>query len=155
MRNLSTYLKIGAIIAGILVMLWSFFIGLLGVGPDGPVPIHWRIAGIVMFVNGLLYCIPNHILIRNKRVAIAYLAVTAIPITMVVGLTIWELITNGINCFLSEGGVIQVSVYILLFCLAPASLIIRQRNEASKHCDYRRPEAVSTSSVTFESKIRH
>ena len=128
MKYLLNILKSGAIIAGILTIMWGFFIGVIGIGPDGRVPWDYRIWGIMMFIEGFLYCIPNNLLMHNSLIARAYLIVTIIPFVALLVLFI-----SDIQLLLSEISLFLIwACIVLILGFAPASLwVVMKAKETS------------------------
>jgi hypothetical protein len=52
-------------IPGIPCVLWGTFVGILGLGPDGFVPLDWRLTGLCFFVGGAGVCYPFSLVSRK------------------------------------------------------------------------------------------
>ena len=124
-RKLSTALKAPAIIVGVMAVLYGLFVGVLGIGPDGPgVPFNWRIIGIITFSVGALYLLPNRRLNSRRRLAFMYLTLTFLA-TISLCLTAAVIVMqSGMDSFVRDGGPFAFSVLIPLSLLAPLSLIL-------------------------------
>ena len=123
-QKLSTALKAPAIIVGVMAVLYGLFVGVLGIGPDGPgVPFNWRIIGIITFSVGVLYLLPNRKLNSRRRLAFIYLTLTFLA-TISLCLTAAVIVMqSGMDSFVRDGGPFAFSVLIPLSLLAPLSLI--------------------------------
>ena len=129
MRIITLCLTVGAIIAGLLAIMWGAIIGILGIGPDGDVSLGTRIIGLLMFGEGFLYLIPNHALIKIRHVAWAYLIATSLPAVITILMLIPNILINSYEIIL----LFHWGCIITLLCFPPASLWISMRYNASSN----------------------
>ena len=130
MRIITTCLSLGTIIAGIIAMLCGFYIGILGIGPDGDVSSSARAIGFLVFIEGILYCIPNHVLIMNRYVARSFLIATSLPVIFLTGM----LFLSGIQLFQYDRFLFFLwGCTFALLCFPPVSLWIFIRYAGSSN----------------------
>lgn len=79
MATFALWLKLGAIVFSGPLLLYGLFVGVIGIGPDGVVPWNLRMEGILWFITGLVYLIPNSLVVKDKWITIACIAATLIP----------------------------------------------------------------------------
>ena len=109
----------------VMAMLWGLFIGVLGLGPDGPgVPFHLRILGISVLVLGGLFFVPNKKLMKSPWSTFGYFGLTFLP-SVALGVAAYITISeSGMDTFVLGGGLETVSAFVPLSLLAPLSLIL-------------------------------
>jgi hypothetical protein len=105
-------------------ILYGLFIGVLGIGPDGPgVPFHWRMLGVSVLLLGGLYFVPNKKLMKSPCLTYGYLGLNLLP-TIALGIAAAITITgSGMDSFVRDGGPETISAFLPLSLLAPLSLI--------------------------------
>jgi hypothetical protein len=65
-RNMLSRIVMAAkFIPGIPCILWGTCIGILGIGPEGFVPLDWRLTGLCFFVGGAGVCYPFSLVSRK------------------------------------------------------------------------------------------
>ena len=124
MNFLSKTLKVLAQIVGVLCIVYGFFIGILGLGPDGPhssLLIH--LLGIYVLTLGISYFLPNRILAFSTTRKRIYYVTTASPTIIMLILATYTAATEGIDAFYIQDICIQVPAYFLLSSFAPLSLM--------------------------------
>jgi hypothetical protein len=131
MKITGILLKSAAAIAGAFMAFWGYFIGIIGLGPDGPVPDLVRSAGIAVFVAGLSYWIPNGLLIRSRMAMFVFLAICAGPYVMLITIVVGDLTRYGVGSALGLAGIARFVALSAVFSLAPASLMLRWKMKAS------------------------
>jgi hypothetical protein len=131
MKITGILLKIAAAIAGACMAFWGYFIGIIGLGPDGPVPDLVRAAGIAVFFAGVAYWIPNGLLIRSRVATFAFLAICAGPYVMLVAVVSGDLARYGVSSAIGLAGIARFLALSAVFSLAPVSLMFRWRMKAS------------------------
>jgi hypothetical protein len=133
MKIAAVLLKIAAAIAGACMVFWGYFIGIIGLGPDGPVPDLVRGAGIAVFVAGLSYWVPNGLLIRSRMAMLVFLAICTGPYVMLITVVIGDLTRYGVSSAIGFDGIARFIALSAAFSLAPASLLLRWKMKASNH----------------------
>jgi hypothetical protein len=131
MKIAGILLKIAAAIAGAFMAFWGYFIGIIGIGPDGPVPDVVRSGGIAVFVAGLSYWIPNGLLIRSRIAMFVFLAICAGPYVMLITVVMGDLTRHGVSSTLGLVGIARFVALSAVLSLAPASLALRWKMKAS------------------------
>ena len=130
MRITTICLSLGTIIAGILALWWGLYIGILGIGPDGDVSSSARAIGLFVFIEGILYCIPNHVLVKNRYVTRSFLIATSLPVIFLTGM----LFLSGIQLFQYDILLIfHWGCIFALLCFPPVSLWIFIRYAGSSN----------------------
>ena len=134
-ENLSRIVMVAKFLPGIPCILWGTFIGILGLGPDGPVvPLDWRLAGLCFFVGGAGVCYPFSVISRRGPanwliVGCATAPLFAWIIAMIKYPKSWAP-TNDI------GAIIPIAIMLLLPLLSLAELVLtgryRPQNQAEK-----------------------
>jgi hypothetical protein len=131
MKIVGRLVKLAATIAGAFMAFWGYFIGIIGLGPDGPVPDQVRAAGIAVFVAGLSYWIPDGLLIRSRMAMFVFLAICAVPYVMLITVVIGDLTRYGVGSAIGRAGIARLAALSAVFSLAPASLILRWNMKVS------------------------
>lgn len=120
----SILIKYMARLVGVLFIAYGVIVGILGIGPDGPMTsFYWRIIGIFILFQGILYLLSNSTLKRNIRTITWYLFATFLPAFLILIVVVYNLHSMGIESFVKSGGLISVSVLLPTSVLSPISLI--------------------------------
>jgi hypothetical protein len=120
----SIVLKLLAKIFGVILISYGCAVGLLGVGPDGPVvPIRWRFIGLFSLFQGLFYLISNTKLMKTNRTIISYLSITFSPAIMILFFIFYTVATRKMEAFIESNGLVTVVFLLPISMFAPLSLI--------------------------------
>jgi hypothetical protein len=122
--NIAGLLKVLAKIVGAGLILYGFFIGLLGIGPDGEVPGQLRIIGVMLLILGLFYFLPNERIYQSITLRYSYLLVTVTPSFILFISMLNTILKSGFDSFVFSGGLTTVIVTLPLSLIAPLSLIL-------------------------------
>ena len=151
-QKLSTVLKAFAIIAGALAILYGSFVGVLGLGPDGPgVPFNWRMIGLATLLVGALYLLPNSRLIGNPIIAAGYMTLTLLATASLCMTAVVIIMESGMKAFVRDGGPLAFSFLIPLSLLAPLSLLLSILGARQEKAVSRPEEPVSCSGTVGSS----
>ena len=124
LRFLSRTLKVLSVIIGIPFVAYGLLLGIAGIGITGDaVGFEVRLIGFFLFLQGILYFLPNAKIQKNPRSIIIYLIATISPAVLLLNLTLYEIITDGWVKFVEYGGFKSVGILVPLSLLAPLSLI--------------------------------
>jgi hypothetical protein len=122
----SRILKFTAKTFGVFMMLYGTM-GIIGMGPDGPMPIGWRLIGLLSFVLGVMYWLPNEKIQPHK---IIYLALTISPALALSVQLIYEVLSEGIgSTFVMDLTIVWVLITICLCLAAPISLVLYAKSK--------------------------
>jgi hypothetical protein len=130
MKKLSVIFKVLARIVGVLCLVYGYFVGFSGSGPDGP---HHStiltLIGLYIFLLGILYLWPNHNFTKKQMNTICYLVVTLPPILFIFGYAIYSIVNSGWNDFVNQDGHIILPIYLTLSLFAPLSIILEYKEK--------------------------
>ena len=99
-EKISKALKISAKIVGVILIAYGVIVGVFGIGPDGPTATFgWRFIGLFVLLQGILYLLSNSKFKDNLRLLIFYLAATLLPVFIIIALTLFSIITKGVESF--------------------------------------------------------
>jgi hypothetical protein len=77
--KLCRILMVVKFLLGIPCVLWGMLIGVIGLGPDGPVPLDWRLTGLCFLVGGAGVCYPFSVVARRGAANWLIVACTTPP----------------------------------------------------------------------------
>lgn len=101
---------------GFLLSLYGVVVGIVGVGPDGPAPVQWRIVGCIALMFGILDLLPKRWIRRKRPFMVAYCILNALPLVVLGAFVAQYLVENGPRQFLANGG--------LATCLALTAILV-------------------------------
>lgn len=84
MLMISVVLKSLSVIFSIPVIIYNYFLGIRGVGPDGPAPFSWRLIGLTCFLAAIMCWVPNRKIIEEKIYEKIFFVFSGIPVLLVV-----------------------------------------------------------------------
>jgi hypothetical protein len=123
-KKISGILKILSKIVGIFCIIYGCVVGILGLGPDGPFGLNrWRIVGLFVLLQGILYFQSNSKFMRNPFLIGVYLATTFSPGMIVLAASLVSIYSVGFNDFLEAGGVTTAAVLFFISVFAPLSMV--------------------------------
>ena len=121
---ISKVLKLLAKILGAFLISYGFFVGLIGIGPDGEVSFQFRIIGLAILALGFLYYIPNETIEKSNLMRCFYLSLTILPGVILVISSMYTISISGFDSFFISGGLSIAIVMLPLSFIAPASLLL-------------------------------
>ena len=119
----SKLLKVIAKIAGMILIFYGFFLGILGIGPDGEVSIQPRIIGLAVLALGFLNFLSNETINGSKLRCVSYFFITLSPAIILILSSLATIFSVGLSSFFISGG---LSIFLIMFpalLLAPLSLL--------------------------------
>ncbi len=125
----SRVLKIISKIFGVfIIIVFGIMYGIIGIGPDGTVPIEWRLVGLFLLGMGIMYWLPNEIILPHKKI---YLMITLFPVVGLGAMLAYDFLVHGIDFSLltEPASIIWVLIMICLFLTAPLSLILHLKSK--------------------------
>jgi uncharacterized membrane protein HdeD (DUF308 family) len=122
--KISKVLKILAKIVSIILISYGCIVGIFGLGPDGPtVLIGWRLIGLFVLLQGILYILSNSKFRDDPRLLTFYFSATFLPAIVIVIVAFFSINAEGMESFVKAGGLITVAVLLLISMFAPLSMI--------------------------------
>ena len=109
---------------GLLFSLYGIAVGILGIGPDGPVPAQWRAIGCGAFILGVLYFLPKGGIRRHRPLMLGYCTLTLLPLMLFVAYAVVDALRNGAGEFVSSNGLTTSLILVVLMILGPLPVFL-------------------------------
>jgi hypothetical protein len=109
---------------GLFLSLYGLAVGIVGIGPVGPVPPQWRAIGCGAFILGALYFLPKRWIRRHRPLMLGYCVVTLLPLLLLVGYAVVDILRNGPGQFVSSNGLTTSLVLVVLMILGPLPVFL-------------------------------
>ena len=138
-RTISVVLKVAAILLGAYCIVLGFLIAVLGRSIECNEPPWWiRLIAAIILLEGLAYLLPNRLIKRTRGATASYLGFTFLPVLGTIALMVAAAFIEGWGRSSTE---VQIATgTILIFLLAPLSLIFSILQDREKKADKAPPE---------------
>jgi len=130
MMTISIWLKRITYIVGALIVLYGFFVGIIGIGPDGLIGFDLvRLYAIFVMLLGVMYFIPNERICKSKKFFYLFIVMYSIPIAgMLIAMAYTY--THEAN-YRTWAGIEYLFPAIIMVC-APVSIILYRKSTGSE-----------------------